>query len=209
MSRGNGMALFPMFLKLEGRNCVVVGAGKVGEQKIRSLLLSGASVSVIAPWATGAVVEWAQAGVITWEARWFALSDLARAFLVIAATSSKELNHVVFEEAQRQGILCNAVDDPEHCDFYFPSVVRRGRFQIAISTGGLSPALAQRLRRELERSFPAEYAGLVDGLGEERKRLFAGELNPELRRRRLHSLAGREAVEARRSELLKRRRGHS
>jgi precorrin-2 dehydrogenase/sirohydrochlorin ferrochelatase len=191
------MALFPMFLKLEGRSCLVVGAGNIGEPKIRSLLVAGASVRVIAPHARQVVRHWARTGLITWEARPFHASDLEDVFLVIVATTSPELNQSIFDEAQRRNILCNAVDDPRRCDFYFPAVVRRGQLQIAISTGGQSPALAQRLRRELESQFPAEYAGWLEALGESRRNLLARNLDVNQRRELLHSLASRHAFDQR------------
>ena len=191
------MTLFPMFLKLERRSCLVVGAGTIGEPKIQSLLLAGAEVRVIAPQARQAVMDWASAGQIIWEPRVFHPSDLEGVFLVIAATASSQLNQRVFNEARRRNILCNAVDDPENCDFYYPAVVRRGQLQIAISTGGQSPALAQRLRRELEEQFTPDYAGWLEELGENRKKLFHGNLDADRRRDLLHSLASREAFDKR------------
>jgi len=137
------MSLFPMFLKLEGRVCLVVGAGKVGESKIRSLVAAGARVRTVAPTATPAVAAWDRLGVLAWEGRAFQSADLEGAFLVVAATSSPMVNDVIFREARQRGILCNVVDDPQRCDFYSPAVVRRGDLQIAISTAGRSPALAR------------------------------------------------------------------
>jgi precorrin-2 dehydrogenase / sirohydrochlorin ferrochelatase len=189
------MTLFPIFLKLENRSCLVVGAGAIGEPKIESLLTSGAPVRVIAPRASAAVTEWAQTGAIVWEEREFDPSDLDGVFLVIAATSSRQVNETVFREAQQRNILCNVVDDPEHCDFYYPAVVRRGDFQLAISTNGHSPALAQRIRRELEIQFGPEYGEWLVELGRIRRRLLASEMNPDARRRVLHQLASREAFE--------------
>jgi precorrin-2 dehydrogenase/sirohydrochlorin ferrochelatase len=197
------MSLFPMFLKLEGRRCLVVGAGTIGQSKIRSLLIAGASVHVVAPRADAAVSEWARSGVISWEARGFNARDLDGAFLVVAATSSPDVNETIFREAQRRKVLCNVVDDPKHCDFYYPAVVRRGQLQLAISTGGLSPALAQRLRRELEKQFGPEYAGCLEDLGKARRQLFASNIEPEDRRRRLHELASRPPFERRQSETTK------
>jgi len=198
------MTLFPMFLKLERRSCLVVGAGTIGEPKIRSLLTAGASVRVIAPRARKAVEEWAHAGLITWEARPFYPDDLEGVFLVIAATPSPKINQLVFDEAQRRQILCNSVDDPEHCDFYFPAVVRRGDLQLAISTGGQSPALAQRLRRELETQFAPEYAGWVEELGETRRALMLSGVDQNRRRELLHSLASGQAFQTRQSSRRKR-----
>lgn len=188
--------LFPMFLKLEGRSCLVVGAGTVAEGKIGSLLLAGATVRVVAPQANVAVQEWARTGVIRWESREFCPLDLDGVFLVIAATSSNEVNGSVFREAQRRNVLCNVVDDPEHCDFYYPAVVRRGQLQIAISTAGESPALAQKLRRELESQYGPEYESWVERLGTARRELFARGINPEERRRQLHELASQRPVAA-------------
>ncbi len=189
------MSLFPIFLKLAGRPCLVVGAGSVGEAKIQGLLPTGASIRVVAPHATPAVVEWAAARRIVWEAREFAPADLDATFLVIAATSVAEVNDLVFREAQMRGVLCNAVDDPVRCDFYYPAVVRRGSLQIAISTDGQSPALAQRLRLELENQFGAEYTDWVEHVGRERRELLASGMDREERRRLLHRQAGREAFE--------------
>ena len=182
-----------MFLKLEGRRCLVVGAGKIGEGKIRSLLVAGAVVRVIAPRARRSVMDWARAGVINWQARSFEPADLDGIFLVIAATASAALNQLVYGAAQARQILCNAVDDPPHCDFYFPAVVRRGQLQVAVSTGGRSPALAQRLRRELESQFSPQYAGWLEELGKTRDRLRASPIDPQHRRNLLHSLAHAQA----------------
>jgi precorrin-2 dehydrogenase/sirohydrochlorin ferrochelatase len=189
------MTLFPMFLKLEGRSCLVVGAGSVGAPKIESLLETGACVRVVAPRVNFAVGEWAGSGAISWEAREFVVSDLDGVFLVIAATSSREVNDLIFREARRRNMLCNVVDDPEHCDFYYPAVVRRGNLQIAVSTNGLSPALAQRIRRELEEQFGPEYDEWLEQLGQIRRQLFASAIHPEERRRLLHRMASREAFE--------------
>src|SRR5229473_3850364 len=189
------MSLFPMFLKLDGRRCLVVGAGTVAEAKIESLLATGAAVRVVAPTATPKVREWARTGRIEWEAREYGLGDLLGVFLVIAATGSPSLHDEIYAEARSRGVLCNSVDEPERCDFYFPAVVRRGELQFAISTGGLSPALAQRLRRELEVQFGPEYAGWIEQLGKVRQQLFASDIEPEDRRRRLHKLASGRAFE--------------
>jgi len=189
------MSLFPIFLKLEGRRCLVVGAGTVAEQKILGLIEAEGNVQVVAPQATDLVREWADSGVIDWQARTFDVKDLEGKFLVIVATSARELNESIFREAQQRQILCNVVDDPPHCDFYYPSVVRRGDLQIAISTAGHSPALAQRLRRELELQFGPEYGEWLSQLGKARQDLFTSNIDPEERRRLLHRLASREAFE--------------
>ena len=197
------MSLFPMFLKLEDRECLVVGAGAIGEPKIRSLLVAGAKVRVVAIEARPAVAEWARLGIIAWDARSFDPKDVEGAVLVVATTSLREVNEAVFQAARSRGILCNAVDDPDRCDFYYGSLVRRGDLQVAISTAGQSPALAQRLRHDIEARISPEYAGWLDRLGKIRRRMMAGHLPVERRRRLLHRLATQRAFEARRATRLR------
>jgi precorrin-2 dehydrogenase / sirohydrochlorin ferrochelatase len=189
------MPLFPISLKLRGRLCVVVGGGAIAESKIQSLLAAEAQVVVIAPVVTEAVGTWARAGQIEWQARTLATEDLCGAFLVVAGTSSAQVNHEVFRHCEAEGILCNVVDDPEHCHFYYPAVVRRGALQIAISTDGQSPALAQRLRRELETQFGPEYESWLEWLGAARKFLRSEGKDPEETKRLLHKLASEEMFE--------------
>jgi siroheme synthase-like protein len=189
-NKGN---MFPIFLKLEGRRCLVVGAGKVAEGKIRGLFDAGASVEVVAPFAVPQIQQWFSQGVLSWKQRVFEPRDLDHASIVITATPSHEVNTQVFQEAQLRNVLCNSVDDPENCDFYYPAVVRRGDLQIAISTNGRSPALAQRLRQELEQQFGPEYETWLEELGVRRDQLFVTNLDSEARRKLLHELASREA----------------
>lgn len=185
------MALFPMFLKLAGRLCLVVGARQVAKEKIRGLLLSDATVRVVAPEATPEIRALSRQGRIVWEQRAFVRGDLDGAFLAVAATSSRAVNDRVFREARRRGVLCNVVDDPERCDFYYPAVLQRGSLQIAVSTGGESPALAQLLRMQLEKQFGPEYEARVKKIGEARRALLASAKDPAERRRLSHALANR------------------
>lgn len=188
--------LFPMFLKLQGRQCLVVGAGKVAEPKIAGLLETGTNIRVVAVEARTAVREWALAGKLELELRHFKAEDLEGAFLVVVATNSRSLNELVYREAQRRGVLCNVVDVPDLCDFFYPGVVRRGDLQIAVSTAGQSPSLAQKIRQQLEKQFGPGYAAWVAELGETRKLILASDLDKERKLDLLHSLASREAVEA-------------
>jgi precorrin-2 dehydrogenase/sirohydrochlorin ferrochelatase len=184
--------LFPIFLKLAARPCVVVGAGNIAESKIESLLSAEACVTVIAPEALPRVREWAEAGELRWEPRQWREGDTEGAFLVVAATATNAVNRAVFAEASAAGILCNAVDDPPFCDFYFPSVVRRGELQIAISTAGESPALAQRLRKEINAQLPLDTGEWLMELGRLRREVTAVEPVGEERKLLLHELASRE-----------------
>jgi precorrin-2 dehydrogenase / sirohydrochlorin ferrochelatase len=187
--------LFPIFLKLAGRPCLVAGAGSIAESKIESLLEAEAKVRVVAPKATRQIRSWAEAKRIEWMARVWEAGDLEGMFLVVAATSSTAVDERIFQEATRRGVLSNVVDVPDLCDFYYPAVVQRGALQIAISTAGLSPALAQRLRRELEHQFGREYQAWLEQLGKERDKLFSEGREPEERKRLLHDLASAGAFQ--------------
>jgi precorrin-2 dehydrogenase / sirohydrochlorin ferrochelatase len=187
--------LFPVFIKLADRRCLVVGAGEIALAKIYSLLLSGARITVVAPEAKSAIRELARTGRLSWEKRKYQASDLAGAFLAIAATSDFVLNHEVFAEAERRGILCNAVDDPPNCDFYFPAVVRRGDLQIAISTAGESPAFAQKLRCALENALDFNVGDWLAAIGQIRRDILASYPASEARKRALHVLADGSASE--------------
>jgi siroheme synthase-like protein len=185
-------SLFPLFLKLEGRRCLVVGAGLIGLEKIESLLRSGAVVRVVAPLAVPAVQQLHTQGQVEWLSRSFQSEDVQGFALVIAATSDRNVNQAVFAEASRRSILCNTVDDPPLCDFFFGSVVQRGDLQIAISTAGESPALAQRLRREIDAQLPPDLGGWLADLGELRREILQALPPGEDRKSLLHELAHRE-----------------
>jgi siroheme synthase-like protein len=188
--------LLPIFVKLADRPCLVVGAGEIAASKIASLVQSGARIAVIAPRANPEVQNLAANGKLQWSQREFAAADLDGIFLVIAATSDAEVNRAVFEEAQRRGILCNSVDDPPHCDFYFAAVVRRGDLQIAISTAGESPAVAQRLRRQLDETLDESVGDWLRLVGALRREIMATHTPSEDRKRLLHLLAYIEFVDS-------------
>ncbi len=187
--------LFPMFVKLADCACLVVGAGEVGTSKISSLLEAGARVTVVAPQASSHISELAASGKIDWFEREFQTDDLAGVFLAVAATSATEVNHAVFLEAQKRGVLCNAVDDPPNCNFYFPAVVRRGDLQVAISTSGESPALAQRIRRELEENLDESVGSWLRLVGSLRRKILSTHPSSEERKRFLLRLAFSELCE--------------
>jgi precorrin-2 dehydrogenase len=190
------MAVFPAFLKLAGRPCLVVGAGPVAEEKVAGLLRAGAAIRVIAPRATPRIRAWSRAKKIRWTARPFRPRDLDGVFLVVAATSSPKLHAGIYAHARGRRVLCNVVDDPAHCDFYYGAVVGRGALQIAISTEGRSPALAQRLKKQIGREFGPKYASWLAKIGKIRERLFAEKkLTPERRQALLHRLASATSFE--------------
>ena len=194
-------SLFPMFMKLAGKRCLVVGAGKVGEPKIDGLLETGAILRVVSIHSSVQVEQWASTGKIELQRRAYVHSDLDGMFMAVIATASSSLNQAIYREAQRRGVLCNVVDVPEYCDFFYPSIIRRGDLQIAVSTGGQSPSLAQKLRQQLEKQFSPHYESWVKELGETRRLILASDLDKECKLELLHSLASREAFEAALSQL--------
>lgn len=160
---------YPVSLELAGRRCVVIGSGPMAEDKVDGLLEAGATVTVIGQGAVDGLRRLAAEGRLALLERTYADGDLEGAFLAIAATDDVSLNSVVFAEAERSGVLLNAVDDVAHCHFAIPAVVRRDDFVLAVSTGGRAPALAKRLRMRLADQFGREYATLVELLGEVRE----------------------------------------
>ncbi|MGO8759919.1 MAG: siroheme synthase CysG [Terracidiphilus sp.] len=186
----------PIFLKLEGRRCLVVGAGRVALEKIGSLLKTGARLRVVAPEACAEIRQLNAEGKLEWVEREFEGRDLDGNFLVIAATNGPEVNAAVYREAGARGIACNSVDDVPNCDFFFGSVVGRGELQIAISTAGESPAVAQRLRREIDEQLPEDLGPWLKTLGELRREVLATHPRGEQRRLLLHELAQREICDS-------------
>ncbi|MGA2909875.1 MAG: siroheme synthase CysG [Terracidiphilus sp.] len=190
------MSLLPIFLKLEGRRCLLVGAGTVALEKIGTLLKTGLRLRVVAPEAVEEVRELAAIGKIEWVQREFEPADLDGNFIAIAATNVHEVNAAVYREAVKRGIPSNSVDDIPNCDFFFGSVVSRGDLQIAISTAGESPAVAQRLRREIDEQLPQDLGPWLAELGKPRRDVLATHPRSEERRLLLHELAQRQICES-------------
>jgi precorrin-2 dehydrogenase/sirohydrochlorin ferrochelatase len=161
---------YPVNLVLDGRQCLVVGGGNVARRKVEGLMACGARVRVVAPRIDPGLRLLAE--VAFDERRWLA-EDLDGVWLVIAATDDPAVNAAVYDAGQRAGIWVNGADDPANCSFTLPSVVRRGDLQVAVSTGGRSPALSTWLRRRIEGEIGPEYAVLLDILATERDGLKA------------------------------------
>jgi precorrin-2 dehydrogenase/sirohydrochlorin ferrochelatase len=172
---------FLISLDLRGHRCLVVGGGVVGERRVRDLLACGAAVTVVSPALTTGLAGLARSAVITWKARRFVRTDIRRCRVVMAATGMPRVDENVAREARRCGALVNVVDRPAACDFIVPSVLRRGELQIAVSTGGRSPALARDIRRRLESQFGPEYGDLVERVGQARIRARADALTRDER----------------------------
>jgi len=164
---------FPAFLDLRGRRCLVVGGGEIGERKARALLECGAHVTVMSLSFTPKLAALAERGQLECRARALRRSDLRGCVLVVAATGHPRVDGATAALARRCRVLVNVVDRRDHCDFIMPSVLRRGELQIAVSTGGRSPALAREIRLRLEDQFGPEFAALVERAGADRRRARA------------------------------------
>jgi precorrin-2 dehydrogenase/sirohydrochlorin ferrochelatase len=165
---------YPLFFDITGRKCVVVGGGNVAERKVERLLTCGAHVEVVGKSLTPLLAEWNREGKLVHRDADYEGSSLGEAFLVIGATDDEAVNGQIAKDARAQGIPVNIVDDPARCDFILPSIVERGDLLIAVSTGGRSPALAKKLRKELETVYGPEYSILLEILGELRGKVIAG-----------------------------------
>ncbi|HEX9788538.1 MAG TPA: bifunctional precorrin-2 dehydrogenase/sirohydrochlorin ferrochelatase [Candidatus Binatia bacterium] len=168
------MTYFPISLEMTGRPCLVIGGGAVAERKIANLLEAGAEVTVISPEVTAAIARWEKHHELTLTARKFQDGDLAGFQIVFVATNDRDVNDAVYREGKSRGAWVNAADDPAHCDFILPSVLRRGDLTVAVSSGGASPALSRAIREELEVYFTPEYELLAK---------LAAEIREDLRRR--------------------------
>jgi len=180
---------YPLFLDLRNKKVVVVGGGGVAERKVQGLLSAGARVRLVSPDVTRALGEMASDGLIDYVPRSFAPEDLDMAWLVVAATDDTDVQEIVYKEALSKRVFCNVADQPELCSFIVPSVVRRGDLCLSISTGGRSPALAQRLRREFEQSLGSFYGDYVSLLGELRQLILRSHRDPVTRKELCQSLA--------------------
>ncbi len=173
------MAYYPIFVELQDRPCVVVGGGREAQRKVHGLLAAGGRVTVISPKLTRDLERLCTDGEIECVRREYEEGDLAGCELCVVATNERVVNERVAAEGRRRRVWVNAVDDAANCDFILPSVIRRGSITVAASTGGGSPALARRLREELEAYFTEEMPALADLLAEVRRELHARGVSPD------------------------------
>jgi precorrin-2 dehydrogenase/sirohydrochlorin ferrochelatase len=168
------LKVYPVFLNIDGKPCLVVGGGGVGERKVEDLLLAGARVTLVSREATPTLKTMAAQGLITYRQEDFTPEHLGGMVLAIAATNDLNTNQSVSAAAQARGLPVNIVDQPALCSFVVPATIRRGDLTLAIGTGGRSPALAKKLRRDLEQVFGPEYGAYLELLGAIRARVLAG-----------------------------------
>lgn len=193
------MTYYPVFLNLKGKKAVIVGGGRVAERKVLVLLRAGADVTVVSPSLTGRLLKEQAKKTIRHVPRGFRRDDLKGAFLAIAATDSPEINRQV---AQRAPALVNVVDVPLECNFIAPSIIKRGDLTVAISTGGISPALAKTVRKELEMIYGPEFSGYLKFLKGIRVKALAEISHKGRRERFLKSLASQKTLDILRSKGL-------
>jgi precorrin-2 dehydrogenase/sirohydrochlorin ferrochelatase len=190
------MKYYPVNLDIRGQSCLVVGGGAVGTRKVKTLLDCGAAVTVVSPKVSDPLSALAGENRISLKQRPYRTSDLDGVFLVIGATDHKDLNRAIFDDARKQGKLCNIADQPDLCNFILPSVIERGDLIIAISTSGKSPAFARKLRKQLEAQFGPEYAGFLKLMGAVRKILLKQSRDPEAHRQIFESLIDQGLLES-------------
>lgn len=166
------MTLYSAMLNLQDKHCVVVGGGNVATRKIASLLQANAKVTVVSPMCSAQIKEWSDANLLCIQEKMFERNDVKDAFLVIAATNSHDSNIEVYNAVSSQQLI-NIVDRPDLCNFTVPTVLKRGKLSIAISTSGSSPSLAQKIKSDLEEVFDNSYEQYIDFLDEARKEIKA------------------------------------
>ena len=182
------MGLYPIFLELEGKAVLVVGGGRVAQRKVLTLMEYGAKISIISNKLTDKLKSLVDGAGILKLGGEFRESHLKGAFLVVAATNDKRLNHRIGELAKKKDILVNAVDQPPDCNFFVPSIIKRGDLQIAISTSGKSPALAKKIRVDLEEQFGEEYASFLVLMGYLRKEILSMGFSQDKNNRIFHEM---------------------
>ena len=167
---------YPVFLNMQGQLCVVIGGGEIAERKVQALLEAGSVVTLIAPECTDGLVAMTSDSSVTWHQRTYESGDLEGAFIAIAATDDRAVNEAVTKEATERNTPLNVVDVTDLCTFIAPSVIRRGPVTLAISTGGMGPALARKLRQELERNEALAFADMAEIVADVRAELKARKL---------------------------------
>jgi siroheme synthase-like protein len=172
------MGYYPIFVELQDRRCLVIGGGREAQRKVEGLLAAGGNVTVIAPTLTEDLQRFLAEGTFAWTQREYQEGDVEGYEMVMVATDDGAVNAQVAAEGKRRRVWVNAADDPKNCDFILPAVVRRGRITIASSTGGASPALARRLREELEAYMTDDMPALADLLAEVREELRSRGIAP-------------------------------
>lgn len=189
------MKYYPINLNINDKRCLIIGGGQVAERKVEKLLSAGAKVVVVSSRLTSKLGKLSRKGRIENIARNYRKGDLKGAVLAFGATNDSNVNRRILQEAREEGVLLNSVDDPKNCDFTVPSMVSRGDLLISISTGGKSPALSQKIRKELEESFGKEYETMLNLLSAVRERLMEMGSNSEQNKAKFKKLINSNLLE--------------
>ena len=189
------MKYYPIFVRVVGRECLVIGGGAVAARKVESLVNAGAAVTVISPELPPEITDLAAAGQVTHHRRCYQRGDLRGFFLAYAVTADVAVQTQIAAEATAAGVLLNVVDVPQLCTFIVPSVMKRGDLVIATSTSGTSPALARRIRQDLEHSFGPEYDAALRLLGRLRESFRARGVPAVERQRMFGTLVDSELID--------------
>ncbi len=190
------MSYYPIFLDLTHKKTLVVGGGSVAQRKVETLLACDASVSVVSRELTPLLRAWVDQGKIEYAGTTFRKNLLDGVFIVISATDDSQLNHKVSIVAQEEGLLINAVDQPGDCNFIVPAIIRRGDLQVAVSTSGKSPALARKIRIDLEQYFGKEYEKMLLLMGSVREWVLSRGLPQDKNRELFHKLLESDMIQA-------------
>ncbi len=182
---------YPIMVDITNKQVVVVGGGKVAERKIRGLQEANANVIVVAPEVTEYIQQLANGGALVWRKKYFSPGDLEDAFLIIAATNNREVNEAVAQAAQPYQLI-NVVDAPTQSNFYVPSIVRRGKLTIAVSTEGASPTLAKKICQEIDEMYDEDYGNYIDFLYECRQYILRNVSDSDKKQQLLQAITGEE-----------------
>ncbi|MDO4540333.1 MAG: bifunctional precorrin-2 dehydrogenase/sirohydrochlorin ferrochelatase [Syntrophomonadaceae bacterium] len=174
--------LYPIYLNLEHKKCLVIGGGSVAERKVKTLLEYGAKVSLVSPDIQSGLRQLHDSGAIEWQAASFAPDHLEGVFMAFITTDDHELNGEIAAACRERGIMVNAADDPPNCDFYVPAVLRQDHLAVAISTEGRSPMFAAWLKRELGNIITEDYGRFVNKMGDIRELIKQSDLSLQERR---------------------------
>lgn len=177
------MAYFPLYMDIGEKNCLVIGGGKVAEDKAGWLLEFGGAVTVVAKEATDRIREWDKAGRICFRQRGFLEEDIEGASLVVAATNRRDIHEIAAALCREKKIPINVVDDKKLCTFFFPAIIKQKDVVVSVSTGGNSPALAARMKRELEALLPDSYGEAAEIMGRFREQVIRSVEDREERRK--------------------------
>lgn len=187
--------LFPIFLRLHNKVCVILGGGTVARRKVKNLMSCGADIKVISPVADKQIKTWALEGRLIWQEKKFSARDLRGAFMAFAATDNRKENARIAAICRRRRIAVNTADDPAGCDFFVPSVLRRKSLAVAISTEGKSPLFARKIRKELEQTLPESYGDILDLLGSQRAKQLQARTDIIRRRKIFKAIVGSDVLD--------------